>query len=140
MAYTSEEGAFATVSQDRWEKTQEILSRLWNELENLGGRYKHADLLSSRGYLIYVAKTYSTMCPYLKGLNLTVDGWRPGQDEEGWKDMEWYDDYPSMGSNEDIKDAPEFVSGVPRLRWDLEALRSLFSGLTPAVRTLRPSH
>jgi hypothetical protein len=39
-----------------------------------GGRYKHADLLSDRGYLIYVARTYShTMNPYLKGLILTVN-------------------------------------------------------------------
>jgi hypothetical protein len=122
MAFTSEEGAFATVSQDRWDKTKEILSRLWNGLENLGGRFKHADLLSDRGYLIYVARTYSTMRPYLKGLNLTVDRWRPGRDEEGWKDADWYDDFPAVGANEGDATAPEFVSAVPRLRWDLEAL------------------
>jgi hypothetical protein len=139
MAFTSDQGAFATVSQDRWDKTREILSRLWDGLKNRGGRFKHSDLLSDRGYLIYVARTYTTMRPYLKGLNLTVVRWRPGQDDEGWKDLDWYDDFPEVGSNESQESAPEFVSAVLRLRWDLEALRSLFSGPTPAVRTLRPS-
>ncbi len=78
MAFTLDQGAFATVLQDCWDKTREILSRLWDGLENLGGRFKHSDLLSDRGYLIYVARTYTTMRPYLKGLNLTVDRWRPG--------------------------------------------------------------
>jgi hypothetical protein len=99
MAFTSEGGVSGTVSQERWERSKEIFSRLWNVLENQGGRFNHADLLSDRGFLIYVVRTYPTMRPYLKGINLTIERWRKGRDEEGWKDYDWYDDFPAVGAN-----------------------------------------
>jgi hypothetical protein len=55
------------------------------------------------------------MCPYLKGFDLTIDLWRPGHDIEGWKDMNWYEDYPTVNSGEAGEEAPEFVTVVPHL-------------------------
>jgi hypothetical protein len=32
---------------------------------------------------VYAVSTYTPLTPFLLGLNLTIDGWRPGRDEEG---------------------------------------------------------
>ena len=32
------------------------------------------------GFLIYVARTFKWMTPYLKGLHLTIGGWIEGRD------------------------------------------------------------
>ena len=33
-------------------------------------------------FLIYVAMTFKWITPYLKGLHLTIDGWREGRDKD----------------------------------------------------------
>jgi hypothetical protein len=33
----------------------------------------------------HVSRTYSPMVPFLKGLHLIIDNWRPDRDGEGWK-------------------------------------------------------
>ena len=42
-------------------------------------RVTHKRLECIRGFLIYVARTFKWMTPYLKGLHLTIDGWREGR-------------------------------------------------------------
>ena len=42
-------------------------------------------MLSDRGFLVYVTRTYPAMVPYLKGFHLTIEMWRGGRDPEGWK-------------------------------------------------------
>jgi hypothetical protein len=42
-------------------------------------------LLEIRGFLIYVVRTYPWLNPYIKGLHLTVDSWRPGREASGFK-------------------------------------------------------
>ena len=42
-------------------------------------------LLEIRGFLNYVVRTYPWMNPYLKGLHLTIDGWRRGRNSGGWR-------------------------------------------------------
>ena len=37
------------------------------------------------GFLLYVTHTYPMMVPYIKGMHLTLEGWREGRDLEGWK-------------------------------------------------------
>ena len=44
-------------------------------------------LESVRGFMVYVGRTYPALVPYMKGLHLTLDGWRPGRDADGWKLM-----------------------------------------------------
>ena len=72
------------------------------------------------GFLVYVAQTYTTFVPYLKGLYLTLNSWRPGLDEEGWHKPEYEGDKCSDG-----QDAPRWVEMVPRLALDIEALMKL---------------
>ncbi len=38
-----------------------------------------------RGFLIYVVWTYPWLNPYIKGLHLAIDSWRPGREELGFK-------------------------------------------------------
>jgi hypothetical protein len=68
-------------------------------------------------FLLYVARTYTYLTPFLSGLRLTIDSWRPGWGEEG-----------SMESDEDSERenwkgaeegaSPVLVRAVPRLRDD----------------------
>ena len=53
------------------------------ELETLmrEDRVTHKRLECIRGFLIYVARTFNWMTPYLKVLHLTIDGWREGRDK-----------------------------------------------------------
>ncbi len=54
-------------------------------LEEEDGIFDFKQLLSDRGFLVYITQTYPAMVPYMKGIHLTVDSWRPYRDEEGWK-------------------------------------------------------
>lgn len=59
------------------------------------------------------------MVPYLKGIHLTVDVWRPRRDSEGWKDLgfaKWSDLCPPDAA------APTLVRLVGPLEADLAAL------------------
>ena len=39
-----------------------------------------------RGFLNYVAcRAYRVMRVWMKGLHMTIDGWRSDRDEQGWK-------------------------------------------------------
>jgi hypothetical protein len=43
--------------------------------------------------LISVAQTYQDMVTYLKGIHLTLDGWRGGRDEQSWKQSQSWMEY-----------------------------------------------
>jgi hypothetical protein len=49
------------------------------------GKINHKIAETYRGFLVYVSRTYRAMVPYLKGLHLTLDRWRPDRDEDGWR-------------------------------------------------------
>ena len=74
------------VSEERWLKTKAIIG-FWLSIirskpdENLCTK----ELFSDRGFLVYIARTYEVLTPYLKGIHLTIDGWRQDRDDEGWK-------------------------------------------------------
>ena len=38
-----------------------------------------------RGFIVYVARTYQDMNPYLKGLHFNLDSKSPFRDKEGWQ-------------------------------------------------------
>ena len=49
-----------------------------------GGRgLDRANMEYIRGFLVYAAITYRDMNPYLKGLHLNLDSWRPFRDKKG---------------------------------------------------------
>jgi hypothetical protein len=74
------------VSQDKWEKGQRLAEELWemnrgyDQEKTLLDRHR---LESIRGFLLYLTRTYPNMTPHLKGLHLSIDGWRPDRDVDG---------------------------------------------------------
>ncbi len=75
---------FKSLSQARWDKVKAIIERLIRIIEE-DGYLEFKSLLSDRGFLTYVAQTHPAMVPFLKGFHLTIDSWRGGRDEEGWR-------------------------------------------------------
>ena len=72
------------VSNERWQKNKLVISK-WLDLVNVE-EYPSLDtksLLSDRDFLVYIARTYEVLVHYLKGLHLTIDGWRSDRDEDG---------------------------------------------------------
>ena len=77
-------GVYKRVSQARWDKTKDCLVRVAGWLNTDSGRMPHKELERIRGFLVYVATTYEVMTPYLRGIHLTLDSWRPNRDADGW--------------------------------------------------------
>ena len=118
--------------KDFWEDTKRRLHR--PRLEEI------------RGFLNYVVRTYPWMNPYLKGLHLTIDGWRPDRAKGGWRvpraqmaarracDHETSEvtEDPGAPKTEDTEGptAPATVAVQPRLRRDVQCLLLLTE--TPA--------
>lgn len=91
------------------QKKGDPVMRDWKKLE------------SARGFLVYVAQTYTTMLPYLKDVHLTIDSWWANQNAEGW----WIKEDSGPLLEEEPETAPSHVKVVPRLIRDLEALEEL---------------
>jgi hypothetical protein len=149
-------GVSVSVSQERWDKTKKILFGLEEVLELPVPEFNHKSLLSDRGFLIYVARTYPTMVPYLKGLHLTIEHWRDDRDCEGWPEgykkkqrteyeiLSTFEDHLTVADSladfheaSELATPPDKVLPVPRLASDVRCLLELFSEETPAVRCVR---
>jgi hypothetical protein len=84
------------VTQERWDKTKGKLDWIARTIAGVRGgdipeacpegEVPHKQLELIRGFLVYVARTYSTMVMYLKGVHLTLDFWRAGRGKDGWPD------------------------------------------------------
>jgi hypothetical protein len=87
-----------------------------------------------RGLLVYEARTYTPLTPLLLGLHLTIDGWRPGKDEDNCRLMHVEVD-AIMESDEDsvVEDWKEadtatntgLINAVTRLHTKLDVLIQL---------------
>jgi hypothetical protein len=73
-----------SVTQDRWTKAVGIISWI-AELIKHSADIEFKKLESYRGYLVYLSRTYPILTPYLKGIHLTLDSWRPCRKSDGWK-------------------------------------------------------
>ena len=103
------------------------------------GFYIHKIAEKYRGYLIHIAATYEAIVPYLKGLHLTLDVWREGRDEEGWKDPVWFKFHRSDKEGYHQEKAPLHVEGVPRLKEDMKVLLEFFRDESPPKIPIRPT-
>ena len=141
----------ATVTQVKWLKTQGLIEELKDLLQKDPEHIPHKRLEQIRGFLIYVARTYKWVDPYLKGIHQTLDGWREGYKKDGWKVpkksnraqvWEWELEEWLEVKEEDLPEpedpeTPEMVAAAARLSSDLTALSRLFAGDVPAVQTCR---
>jgi hypothetical protein len=83
MVYTddAEAGVRVLVSRKKWAKANQLLTTL-HGLVLASEWVDHKVLERIRDFLVYVARTYTPLTPFLMGLHMTIDGWRPGRDEE----------------------------------------------------------
>jgi hypothetical protein len=144
------------VSEKKWEKTQMVVRELHEKASSPTMNRKALERI--RGYLTYVSRTYRWMVPYLKGIHLTIDSWREDRDTEGyrrkkpkaihkegnwswnWEQEKWYDADLEPPEDSRATDAPELVTGVPRLNDDARALKVLTEGTVPPKVNARPKH
>jgi len=136
------DGVGVSVSEEKWQKTKEILARWLADVEAHASRLDRKDLESDRGFLVYVAQTFPVLKSYLKGINLTLESWRSNRCEEGWKlPMEIVTDGEGvvLGTESDPA-APAAVKAVPRLLDDLQAMAVLTEGDRAPMRIVRPRY
>lgn len=153
-----EHGVCVLTSPEKWNKLKGILKKWLDRITDGDEKLDHKELLSDRGFLVYVTRTYPAMVPYLKGFHLTIENWRGSRDSEGWKfdpahiSEEQEDQVEEEGEKaavahkivEDLDDvvyhrAPEdgYTTAVPRFIEDLQALSRLSNFELPPLRIIR---
>ena len=70
------------VAQERWDKAKQMISWMKDAVE-AGPSIEFKVLERYRGFLIYLVRTYPSINPYLKGIHLSLDSWRPWRREDG---------------------------------------------------------
>jgi hypothetical protein len=135
-----------TVSQEKWLKGRDIVRGLLSKFET-GDRplLDRKELERQTGFLNHLAMTFEDLNPFLKGFYLTLNSWRSGRSDEGWKlqDKGWdhcqFDD--DMGLPEDLvgesPEAPKLVQACPRLRSDIGAIVAILDPNEPPVIQVR---
>ena len=71
------------MTQVKWEKMRSLVLELDILMREDGVPHKRLEFI--RGFLIYLVTTSKRMTPYIKGLQLTIDGWREVHDKEFYK-------------------------------------------------------
>jgi hypothetical protein len=147
MVYTDDSaaGVRILVSRKKWAKAKRLLATL-QELVLASEWVDHKVLEIIRGFLVYVAHTYKPLTPFLMGLHMSIDGWRPGRDDEGWRlrqaEVEASRDSDNDGDDEGINPSGTTlptgqVKAVPRLLPDLKVMMELTAAEDPPRRRVR---
>ena len=138
IAQSRGDQVIVTCTAEKWERAREYVLAMQNTLEH-NSVFHHKTLEKQRGFLVYVARTYPSLVPYLKGIHLTLDSWRGGRDSEGWKVFRQVaahlDESLPVSASKDT--SPEFVTAVPRLSSDIKGLLHLFQHESPPIRVVR---
>jgi hypothetical protein len=106
----------------------------------------HKVLERIRGVLVYVARTYKPLTLFIMGLHMSIDVWRPGRDDEGWR-LRQAEVEASIDSEEESEEdrskpsgtnlPPGQVKAVPRLLPDLKVMIELTAAEDPPMRRVR---
>ncbi len=159
LVVAREGNLYVTTSQEKWDKCKQFLMRWKKELESPEGSplLDHKDLQKGRGHLVYLCRTFPSATPFLKGIHHTLESWRPGRNEDGWKfdSSRWKS--LLMGIHSDLEndvswielkkryvekhgsDAPRQVRPVKRLKEDISTLLFLMRSSSPPLRLVRGS-
>ena len=150
IVWTNGEDVLVRVSEEKFRKTQALIDEVLELIAACPTCLPRKRLEQIRGFLVYVTRTYPASIPYMKGLHLTIDFWRPNRDEEGWKQVPQKGRLIKLEESEiDCDDdegakwvigydeAPSEVQAVPRLAMDMKALKALFGSELPPVRIVR---
>ena len=139
-----------SVSVEKWKKGLDILSALQSECNASPLRrpaLNRKELERQVGFLNHLAMTFEEIIPFLKGFYLTLNSWRPCQDDNDWKmtqkawiklvahrrdhDSDWEPE--DEDGNQTNQEAPDTVMASPRFADDVGALCQYSEG------TARPS-
>lgn len=136
---------------EKWEKTKRAVAWLRAEMEMEEGMDRKK-LEEWRGFLVYVSRTYPAMVPFLKGIHHTLDKWRGGRDDDGWKLTEAElqaalaeDTTPIESPGPGKQSArgcspPPRVKPVKRLEKDLQGIEQLTEPELPPFQPIRSKH
>ena len=62
--------------EEKWDKLKGILKKWLARLKSGKVDLFYKELLSDRGFLVYVTRNYTPLISYLKGFNFTIEMWR----------------------------------------------------------------
>jgi hypothetical protein len=153
------QGLYVLSMHGKWVKTQSIIDKYFDKVVTekqllLDFKALECDI----GFLCHVSRTYPIMFAYLKGFYNTLNQWRWDRDVDGWKVSRtaWMELISGDVLFEDEDDVeldlearrrrfaskqrqshPTVVKAVPRLQFDLLALKELFSPVKPTLRLVR---
>ena len=86
MCLSTDEGLSVTCTQKKWDKGKTIILKWLEKLEQGDTQVlEHKSLEKDMGFLVHLSRTFPGMAPYLKGFYNTMNSWRMGRDEDGWK-------------------------------------------------------
>ena len=109
-------GVCVTTSEEKWNKLKAILTKWMERVQAGDTKLSHKELISDRGFLVYVTQAFPSMVPYLKGFHLTIEMWRGGRDLEGWKVDD--DDASSIASDQSLGSLDDTRAGSHGLNLD----------------------
>ena len=139
IAAVSPLGISLQCSQEKWDKAKQYLEEIQAELAT-EQRLPYKPLEQKPGFFIHMMRTYPCITPFLKGMHMTLDGWRGGRTPDGWKggdsEPDW-DDY--IEGNSGAGAHPDSVLAVPRLASDVTSLLHLMRSEQPPLRLVRSS-
>jgi hypothetical protein len=119
---------------EKWNKAQSLIDSLIRQLDE-HAQVAFKPLEQMRGFFVHLQRTYPVITPFLKGMHLTLDGWRPHRDEDFWPTGK--DDWVDSSTFDSMESAPSHVTPAPRLREDMRCLQTLFSPEKPPIRLIR---
>ena len=79
-----DDSVWVYVSDEKWKKAKIFIFEL-AELVESEAQIPFKFLERGRGFMVYFCRTYPSFTPFLKGLHLTMDSWREGRNQKGWK-------------------------------------------------------
>lgn len=136
LAQTDHNQVIVSCTLEKWERARGYVLSMQETIAQ-GSTFHHKTLEQQRGFFVYVARTYPSLVPYLKGIHLTLDSWRLGHDSEGWKEARQVISHLGEACPADSPQTPEFFPPVPRLASDIEGLLTLLAADTPPLRVVR---
>jgi hypothetical protein len=138
------EAIYKTVSQEKWDKGRNLIRGLRDQCTDPQAppSLNHKELESKRGFLVHLSMTFPNLVPFLKGLHLTIDSWRPLRKDDGWKFSHkeiraWLEHQVGDGlTHDEVYEllnvgAPAEVVPVQRFLEDLDFLSQFFETESP---------
>ena len=135
LARVSQDHITVCTAQEKWDKAKGMLQAIRTEWDTTGV-LNHKLLEQRRVFFVHLQRVYPAIAPFLKGIHLTLDGWRPGRDADGWRLHDWDEEVAALG-NPSPSVAPVTVQPVTRFEEDLDSLESLFAPTAPPQRIIR---